>query len=86
MIWLAQNSQGNTALHVAVLYHNVEVAEFLLDQDPGFARIVNKSKEAPLHLAITQEIDFGKYLFHPDYIYNQLCIAKYSLILFCIHF
>ncbi|XP_021720237.1 ankyrin-1-like [Chenopodium quinoa] len=56
--WKVQNLRGNTPLHVAIIHENVNIGKFLLEKDPSLACIVNKSKEAPLHLAIKQHVNY----------------------------
>ncbi|XP_021761821.1 ankyrin repeat-containing protein BDA1-like [Chenopodium quinoa] len=51
---------GNTPLHVALIHYNVKVAKFLLEKDSYLAQIVNNSKEAPLHLAIKQLVNYSE--------------------------
>ncbi|XP_021720235.1 ankyrin-1-like [Chenopodium quinoa] len=60
MLWRGQNSKGNTPLHVALVHDNVKIAKFLLEKDPSLACIVNKSKEAPLHLAIKHHVNYSE--------------------------
>uniref|UniRef100_A0A803M9Z5 PGG domain-containing protein n=1 Tax=Chenopodium quinoa TaxID=63459 RepID=A0A803M9Z5_CHEQI len=58
--WRVKNLRGNTPLHVALIHDNVNIAMFLLEKDPYLARIVNNSKEAPLHLAIKQQVYYSE--------------------------
>ncbi|XP_021762023.1 ankyrin-1-like [Chenopodium quinoa] len=60
MVWRVENSKGNTPLHVALVHDNVKIAKFLLEKDPSLACIVNKSKEAPLHLAIKHLVNYSE--------------------------
>ncbi|XP_010696210.3 uncharacterized protein LOC104908758 [Beta vulgaris subsp. vulgaris] len=48
--WLVQNAKGNTPLHEALIANNNGLAIRLLGHDQKSATLVNKSKEAPLHL------------------------------------
>ncbi|KMS97176.1 hypothetical protein BVRB_7g178390 [Beta vulgaris subsp. vulgaris] len=55
--WRIQNSEENTPLHVALIRQNAEIAKFLLEKDPDLVYVVNKSKEAPLHLAVKHHVN-----------------------------
>lgn len=48
--WLVQNAEGNTPLHEALLANNNKLVRRLLVHDSRSAGLVNKCKEAPLHL------------------------------------
>ena len=47
----ATNSDGNTALHEALMTKNLDVALMLLEEDPGSASSENNAMESPLYLS-----------------------------------
>ena len=52
----AQNTAGNTLLHIAVLQGSVELTKKILVADPfGDVNITNDEGQAPLHIAIAME-------------------------------
>jgi ankyrin repeat protein len=46
----AQDEQGNTALHIAVLNDEVSIIRFLLNESKSLALLANEMGEIPLHL------------------------------------
>ncbi|KAJ8450629.1 hypothetical protein Cgig2_020266 [Carnegiea gigantea] len=54
--WRVKNSEGNTALHVALMCAKLQFAENLLMIDPELTAFVNNSGETPLHLAIRYRV------------------------------
>ena len=54
--WRVKNSEGNTALHVALMCAKLQFAENLVMIDPELTAFVNNSGETPLHLAIRYRV------------------------------
>ena len=50
-----QNSEEDTALHVAVLKGEKNIVKLLIDDDPTLALMINKAEESPLFLAVDRE-------------------------------
>ncbi|KAJ8440700.1 hypothetical protein Cgig2_005431 [Carnegiea gigantea] len=55
--WRAKNSEGDTPLHVALIYSKIQLATALVEEDPELALFLNNSGETPLHLAIKHHVD-----------------------------
>ncbi|XP_074275114.1 uncharacterized protein LOC141599106 [Silene latifolia] len=60
--WAVANSEGNTALHEAIIHGRIEVAKYLVDHDEELAGFVNKRNETSLHLAVTHNANDDKQL------------------------
>ena len=50
-----QNSEEDTALHVAVLKGEKNIVKLLIDDDPTLALMINKAEESPHFLAVDRE-------------------------------
>uniref|UniRef100_A0A7C9ELM7 Uncharacterized protein n=1 Tax=Opuntia streptacantha TaxID=393608 RepID=A0A7C9ELM7_OPUST len=55
--WRVKNSKGNTPLHVALIFANLQFAKNLvMTVDPELTTFVNDSGQTPLHLAIRYRV------------------------------